>query len=639
MDDEKDVVIATFKGRLPRRRVSSRDELLTLLGEFDWLLRAKAQHIFSSPADIDEVMRHLRFRMEGVAEPHFEHALQVVTHALWLECYKLRARRAREPQEWREARVQGISVDPVLGPLTGAKLEALALLSPRQRLRVERACGGWRPVETAAAEGRTPGVIRLGLHSAREQLLQLAEKIDTEKQKDAPAFLLLALLVRVRRGIARRLQGLAGLAPQPAVALVPTLACAVIFTSTLGPSTGHLGAGAAADAQDFGGAHGMATHVDPHAEAAIEADFAPSQANLTAQSAPSQSRERSSSPGSLPLQLPRPRSPAEETPEDTQLTAAAASSGGTGGTPALVGLGMGRSCACSVLFESRDGGASWHAAAVPAPPDAIQVAIPVGYPRDPRIFLGSDASSGVAAYVVPRFGELAMPLPGGPGRVALAGHFDTGDPRVFVAGRAAVVTVELDVRPPRADPVIAYPAGGVPASLATPGSGTAAMLMLAPVGSVMAATGMSVLDAPTILACASGVAGGCERSATAPPDALALATPPSGPQAAAAWPSGLGVSSDGGRTFTVTAAPPGTSLGPTLALSGGRTWAVLTSRTQTTVAWTDSVRWHDAAAVDPLLRSARALVAVPGQRLLALLIDGGLRCTGDGGLSWHPRCP
>src|SRR5581483_7364594 len=213
-------------------------------------------------------------------------------------------------------------------------------------------------------------------------------------------------------------------------------------------------------------------------------------------------------------------------PEDAQLVTAAAPSN-YASSHTIVALGMGHSCSCPVLFQSTDGGATWSASTVAAPPASEQLALPPTYPADPRIFIGTNAQSGGAAYVLASFDSVPTPLVGPAGHVALAAGFDYGDNRVFVAAQGAVFALMVEATPPTLTPVLTYPQWVGTASLVTPTDlAGAAVLVLAPPGTAAVgnvAAGQT--PAASIVACGAGPT--CAVRGAAPPQALLLNASPS----------------------------------------------------------------------------------------------------------------
>jgi hypothetical protein len=333
-------------------------------------------------------------------------------------------------------------------------------------------------------------------------------------------------------------------------------------------------------------------------------------------------------------------SPGGETPEDAQLVTAAAPSD-YASSHTIVALGMGHSCDCPVLFRSTDGGATWSASTVAAPPASEQVALPPTYPADPRIFIGTNAQSGGAAYVLASFDSTPTPLVGPPGHIALAAGFDHGDNRVFVAAQGAVFTLMVDATPPTVEPILAYPQWAGTASVATPaGLGSAAVMVLAPPGT----TAVSNLpagetSAASVFACSAGTT--CAVRGAAPPQARRLNASPSEGTSAAWWAQGVSVSRDGGQTFqTPPFAAPVVSV-QSVAAVGARVWAIIQHGTTVALVWVSTAggSWTDVTESDSGLSRSGAIVAIAGGPVLDLLRGRGLRCTTDGGLTWAARCP
>jgi len=523
-------------------------------------------------------------------------------------------------------------VDAVLGPLVGPKAAAVKKLPAEQQLALALARQGFTRAEIAETLGVSPSAVKMQLYRARKKVRDLLRE-----GGHAPA--LVILLARHLRGIATRPWRLRrASSPIPTAiggAMSESLTQLVALMIVAAASAGSLAtpASAASSAADV--------RATPAPSATLVAALH-NDALQTNRTGVTHKSARDAASPSLPAGnsgLVARLSPGSETPEDAQLKSAAAAPDTGHNAPVIVAVGMGRSCGCGVLFESTDGGASWTAADVPVPLDAAQVALPPDYPSgDPRIFLGSEALGGVAAYIVPRFGEAAMPLlPAG--RVALAAGFDRGDDRAFVATRTGVMAVEVDRPALRLSPLLSYPPVGSVASLATPGDASGdAVLVLAPPYSV---TGAPALLGPTpqaaVFACGADGAT-CVPRSSVPSGALQIVSGASGPDAAVSWGSGVSLSHDDGRTFVPASVPPGVLGWATM--TTGRVFATVTQGTGVTV-WSTPLNggpWTQAGAGDDDLAFSASLFSAPGGRLFDLLGGGGLRCSADAGVTWHNRC-
>ena len=137
-----------------------------------------------------------------------------------------------------------------------------------------------------------------------------------------------------------------------------------------------------------------------------------------------------------------PSTAANETADDVQITdivpAPRAAENHT-----AVASGYGRRCACDVLLQTEDGGATWAAYSSPG----LQVMLPPAYPQDPRIFLRSDRQTlGFTACVEARISDgtcRAYPTVVFT-TMAFDPAFDAGNPVIYVSSAAGVLAYNVD---------------------------------------------------------------------------------------------------------------------------------------------------------------------------------------------------
>jgi len=321
----------------------------------------------------------------------------------------------------------------------------------------------------------------------------------------------------------------------------------------------------------------------------------------------------------------------DETPQDTELVAAAPAPDYPR-SRTIVALGYGRSCQCTVLYRTRDGGTTWQER--DAAPGANQVVLPPDYPADPRIFLGTDAQGGIPPYVVDSFDALPRPLASPAGHVALSGAYAAGDHRIFVATRGAIAIVDVDDGRLE-NVVLGYGGAATPALVASAG-------VTPPLAAYVWVPSSRIGPAASGLYACTSADGGCSLVNDSLPGGLTgleVSNAASGSVVLGQWSGVLHLSTDAGHTFTATAAPsPGDVMG--MSISGGRGWALVSdgaspSRLEAldvaTGQWGASLR-------APLSGGRDVIVALGGDYVLALL-PAGVLCTGDAGLTWTASCP
>jgi DNA-directed RNA polymerase specialized sigma24 family protein len=282
----------------------------------------------------------------------------------------------------------------------------------------------------------------------------------------------------------------------------------------------------------------------------------------------------------------------QETPQDTHLLSVASGGG------YMVLLGQGRSCSCTVLFRSGDGGRSWEVEDGPA--RGTQVAVAPDYPADPRIAVGQPAGAAALDVVAPGWGRPFASLPAPPGPLAIAGG------AVYVATATALLRI----------------AGGVSVLMAYSQVSASAALVATPTGVVALAPPGAVVGAvppPTSAAVWTCSAACTLLGAAGLPSVGSLAA--EGRDVVASSGTTLAVSHDGGLTFAVTAAPGWIG---SLAATASGMWAGLGS----------GVVLQVGAGVE----AAPATSAVGGAegRPIALLTAAGYACRTDRG--WTTSC-
>jgi len=615
---------------LPVVPVASAAELRSVLGDYRALFREQAVIQLGDRPEVDREIDAFLQRMGALAEPRqHDHSLPWLMHRFRQQLYRARARIAAEELP-RQPQVPTDSVLKTLDPEVVATLDAFPP-AEREAMRLH-AVAGMTPRQIATHLGVAPQTARMRLLRGRDRLR--AWFPDRFPQKRG--------VFAFGAGLARRLLRRARrpLAPEAASALP-----AFDSLGQLAASFGVMLALAAPAAST--------ESISPVAIAKVSASMSPTRtapaakehqghvapAVALATGAPGPGRDGPD--GGAGAALLPDRTAATETPEDTHIQSFAATDDLS--EPAVVALGQGRACACSVLLLSADGGRSWRAAPLPAPSDAVQVVLPPRFPADPRIFLGSSAVGGLTTYVVPWFGAPAEPLGTPPGGIALAAGFDNGDDRLYVAAASGVLSVQPGGG---AAPqlVLAYPAIGNPASInpAMRQSG-AALVVLAPPFSVDVADGTVPPGAatPTVMAC-GGTVSRCAVQSVGSSSARAIAAAADSRVTAVWSAAGIADSVDGGRDFEAVPLPPGTS--PiAVTVSGDRLWLTYlrAGSTGKGVAWQaaeDDV-WHDVSSRDAALTQTQSTMQTASGRVLALLADGGLRCSADDGDTWHTRCP
>jgi hypothetical protein len=356
-----------------------------------------------------------------------------------------------------------------------------------------------------------------------------------------------------------------------------------------------------------------------------------------------------SPPGGTPGRVLPPAS--SETPSDSHISAATPSPNyPTDHT--ILAIGSGNTCLCPVLFRSRDGGASWHAA--PGPAQGTQIVLPPAYPSDPAIFIGNPADSGALDSMSPGFGSTFNTLAIPPGRLAISPAFDRGSPVIYTSALGGVWSANVksgDVRPMLVDPTVS-----TASAIASPPAGDGHALFIL---TSWTAVPFGVPTDPSQVAAAAtkaevvscSTAGLCTTAGR--PDLLSiggLAVSPGYGRAsllAAYGGASLLVSTNDGEDFRQVHLPD-TALGVKSVAIGSApgmdttVWALLRGQQEEFVAkigWGSSRFELAAPATDPNASVGGFLVALSPTRVVHVLPGVGLLCTADGGQSWQAGCP
>jgi len=606
------------RDRLPSDVITSREGVAVFLARRYPVLQDYARRYMpqASPAAINVVVGRVVEILLAIEHPNIQHGLRYARRVVRREC----ERHLREEQE-----PEAIPTDPLLKiQITGRALEALQRMGPRAQSIIWKVARDKKTVaEIARDEGIEPAVARQRLHHARRRWLELMGD-------GRPTLAFLALLPnKLRENLARLADAFV---PQSfaATALVPLIALFAIPPSAVLPLA----------ALTVSGAQGTSTKPPSAAVAGtvmpVAAPATPDRHVAVARSVP-----QSDTP------LPAPGyTAASETPDDVILSALGVAADGR---PVLVAVGTGKTCKCSVLLQSLDGGATW--ASTNGPPAQVnQLVLPPTYPNDPRIFAGVDPVLGSSPYMAAAFGQQFQALTAlPPGQVAVSAHFDDGDPRLFAAGQTAIWSIRVDVSSPVARDEVDYSAGGatthVVAALATPApsAGSPALLAWVPAPATVpgSPSGVPPLAQSIIVACPASAPCTTMTTIAAIPWRLTL----HGPTAVLAYNGRSAyISHDGGASFATFSLPPDSSIVDSIAL-GGTTLApwvsfqradksVSVARLLPSGAWVDASGNSSAARTD-----LGQLVAVGADRIIEEFSTAGYRCTTIVGGPWASRCP
>ena len=580
-----------------------------MLDEHNDLLRERAAHYLGhDTAEVAEAVARTRLRMLGIENPHTAHGLGDAFQVLRDVCRFILNRRVREGTEWTRKRAAGVPVEPRLGPLEGPILDAVRQLLPHEQKRLFDAATHKQPADIAREEGVSPAVVRMGLLLSRRKVREWMRRAGHELPA---ALFVVCRRVRLSMGEALHLPSTAALAP-------------VLMWSLFGGATS---------------APIPTVAFTPTAVTVIASQGPPARANGQQVAAPRPGivvvAERGPSSTALPSDKVAGRRAADETPEDVTISSAATPPTRNG---AVVAIGTGHTCVCSVLLRSLDGGTTWTATDGP-PTDVSQLVLPPGYPSDPRIFGGVSPADAEAPYISAGFGAPYHRLTGLPaGLVATSADFDQGDERIFSSALSGVWSLRLGTHVPRQE--IAYAAepltSNAVAALATPSPGGPAVLAWAPADSVVPGSLTTPSFNSALFACSEscvpeGSPGNLPRELVVDANSII----------AYDWTS-VAISEDGGVSFKALPLPPDAATLASTVVVGRSLWVSYTRRNNATsiAHLTESGTWADATNHVALLGTHLAnLVAVDRNRILAVLFGAGYRCTSIGTGEWLSRCP
>jgi len=580
MDDEADTEAVRPRRKVgqhfPRKPVQTYEELRALLDEWEPKLRRRARRRYQAfaRADVDAALRSAMARM--LQAPSFEHPLQ--------EVINLTRNELRRMERRRKARQGGKLVIPGLGAVEGRLAELVVELPPVARDVVLRFAAGESAAEIARKEEKSQNYIRV-----------LISKTKTQLRRGLHGLVIL---------VPRRLRFLWQSLPPQSV-LVPLIAGS-LFVAPVEAQPAYVAA-------------------QPSTTLVSEADNSITRVQVT-KSLPSPSASASTAAVTATRTSAPLLGAAAETPDDVRLTAAATPSSGR---PVVVAIGRGRNCDCEVLLQSLDGGASWTATDGP-PREVNQIVLPPNYPGDPRIFGGVDAISGGAPYVAAGFGKPFDSLQGVPaGQVAVSSRFNSGDPRLFVAGLMGVWSTRLDGSSPIEE--VAYPTATLTsnavAALATPKDGPAVFVWAPAMGFVPNDVTHQWIES-TVLSCASTCSPLSPMSV--PPGRLAAGTKTLlvyGTTAAF-------LSSDGGDTFAPMPLPAQSAI-LAAALVNDIPW-IAGQAIDGSFFLLRGPQWQDVGSALSHQHATLSMMAV-GSSVIDALQGTGYRCTGPV-INWLPRC-
>jgi len=601
------------RAALPAVSVDGPKELAALLDDNRGLLLDQAVIQLGHRPEAEELVEQFIADMKARERVRRDQALQWVMQRFRERCYRARVRLdsagGDELTERERSEFEG---------LTRAEREAM-LLSAEQ---------GLSPAEIGRRLHLSPKAIRMRLYRARRHLAQIRERA-----QHLPAWLLV-----YRQQWRWRRRRIVSCAPNwPGAERMLQLATGFLAISSLGsglPSTGLPAATRPAAAT----ALVESVHRWPGDTAAKLPAAQGSETPATTHASAGSTALATLPPGATPALLVG-HTAASEPPDDAQILDVAPAPTFPR-THQVVALGVGRTCACYVLYRSEDGGATWTGRA--APVGAEQVVLPRTYPNDSRIFVGSPATGTAPDYVLAAFDSAPMPLPGPPGDIALAAGFDAGDDRVFVAARSVVWSFDTVASQPHVQ--LRYPGAATPALIATAtGESGEAILAAVPTSPPSAVPG-GLSDPSGMYACATTTAGGCVLRSSAPSDLQGMTTAGFGETDATVVtrrPGGMGASLDGARTFHTLPAAGAEGSPTAMSTAGGRLWTLFAGADHRPhVAWMDvsADAWHDVTTSDPALARAVEVVAVSHEIVIVLLVNGAMRCTTDGGTTWSGRC-
>lgn len=492
-------------------------------------------------------------------------------------------------------------------------LAALRQLRPRdQRLIGLRDLEGWGYDELALFEGETVDRVRRHTHRARIALRNSYLRVS----QNMAAFLAVGWMAKARR----RLSALTARVPGSMAASAPSYDAGAQLLSVLAVLALVLSSTAA-----------PATRARVHsATAAVAAASAPVAATDPGPARPSRpipvtDRGALAVAGLDPAALPEDAAFESLTPAGDGDTVYAAGS-------AKGGCGAAR---CPAIFVSHDAGASW----VRLPADGYldgDLLLPPSFPDDPRIF----ASSPVALQVSADGGRTFVKVSSVGGFAAMSPAFSSGDPRVLLGDAPGWIYNDADrtVKPL----VSVSPGSSLSRTFAfSPSYATDGRLL---VGGTTTPVGGA--DVATVTVCSRE---NCLPTTTldhlsGSPQLLASSRYADDGLVFAWRPSGLYRSTDGGFSFSPVSVPSQGIIQTVVQRPGGGFLMAVSARLVSLplagglFTSPDGAAWKRLAAAGD---DVGAVTEIGGRLLMAptAFTGGGVRCSDDGGATWHPRCP
>jgi len=335
-----------------------------------------------------------------------------------------------------------------------------------------------------------------------------------------------------------------------------------------------------------------------------------------------------------------PGSPQQATPERTMVQYIAPAPDYER-THTVVVTGTGWDCDCGVALMSRDGGASWTAAALPTRGVAPVVLSP-SFPDDPSMIV---AEVGVPACLWPSLGaRVCMPLPI-TAPVAFDAEYDKGFPVVYGNNTTGYGVAAYNVKS-LAIHLFAVSLEGSPLSLAAPtADAITSVYVLGFAHLDPREVGVKTQDYE-LYACTRTFTCQVHSTNAMWPSDPVVDTQDTSADLIAGWSGGTFrglLSRDGGRTFATIPTPPGGRDIESLQLVGPSAAPVVLGRVVLNgrdTYWRDDMGstsgWKEIGPAFAHLGGA-VLAALSPQRIL-VSSGVGLFCTADGGATWNARC-
>jgi len=462
---------------------------------------------------------------------------------------------------------------------------------------------GRGPAVQAADEGITKDAARLRLRRARQRLRCMLNG----GAGAAPAFAFLRRPVRrLRRMLERWSTSNAQTSMAAALEAAPQLVVPLLLASTIGVSAGMATTSAPIAPLSTWHSASNATALAQVKAEHVEHAGPPGQPRPVTRG--SGAGRRLPAVGGLPDRLPQ-----DETLDDSKVVDVEPSPSYDRDHTIFV-LATGNGCACPMLFRSTDGGTTWEGSLQAQ--TGSQVLLPPTYPSDPRIFIGQAASSVQPNWVSPGWGRPFVPLallP--PGRLAMAGS------RLFSVGVGVVWSLDKGILAP----AISYQGVG---QVGVASANDAAYFLMPPKA---LGAGATLTSGPGLFTCTST----CHFVGLVPLPTVGQEFAVERDTVVAASQGYMVVSHDGGQTFAAVSPAEPDGAVQAVAVSPLSLWAVAGSTT-TRLARLSHGSWREISL--PEAEAVRAVVVVSGPQVLVLLSGGGVRCTGDDGLTWGVAC-